>query len=117
MVTRGRQRCLGEKLGRDTELRKERTMQCTLDDDRDFGCLGELHDTVQLRRFSSGERQGAPKADQMTGAHSSRPASASLIQTGCPAFTSTCCQSCGTRRWCRTQHAKRADTWRSFSSG
>src|SRR5215203_4025980 len=65
MVTRGRQRCLGEKLGRDAELRKERTMQCALDDDRDFGCLGELHDTIRLWRFSSGERQGAPKADQI----------------------------------------------------
>ena len=56
MVTRVRQRCLGESLGRNAELRKERTMQRALDNDRDFGCLGELHDTVRLRRFRGGQR-------------------------------------------------------------
>src|SRR5918995_1827593 len=65
MVTRWRQRCLGEELWRDAELRKERTMQRTLDNDRDLSCLGELHDAVRLRRFSGGERQGASKADQI----------------------------------------------------
>src|SRR3954447_21875390 len=65
MVTRRRQRCLGEKLGRDAELRKERTMQRALDNDRDFSCLSELHDAVRLRRFRGGDRQGAPEADQI----------------------------------------------------
>src|SRR5215207_8792239 len=65
MVTRGRQRCLGEKLGGDAELRKERTMQRALDNDRDFSCVGELHDAVRLRRFSGGERQGTSEADQI----------------------------------------------------
>ena len=39
MVTRWRQRCLGEKLGCDAELRKERTMQRALYNDRDLRAL------------------------------------------------------------------------------
>ena len=54
MVTRGRQRCVGKNLGRDAELGEKRTMECALDNDRDFSCLSELHDAVRLRRFSRG---------------------------------------------------------------
>ena len=40
-------------------------MQCALHNDRDFGCFGELRDSVWVRRFRRRDRQGAPEAYQI----------------------------------------------------
>ena len=65
MVTRRRERRLGEDRRRDAVLLEKRAVQRPLDHDRALGRLGELHDPVRVRRLGGRQGQGAAEADQV----------------------------------------------------